>query len=262
MATDIKRALRKYLPHLQKAKADNLNEADTVQRLVKVFEEVLGWDAMSEITRESQIKDRYVDIAIKLEGKTVLLIEAKAAGVTLRDRHIEQAEHYAAQGNIPWVLLTNGTEWTLFHLTFEEGIESVKAFSVNLETDDFDKAACCLGLLHRNAIRNEELEEFWTHRVALSPESVAKALFHQDVLMFIRREIRRSEGILIDVEDLAGAIHDMMSVESREQIGPVKIRKKRKARAKANGSPEDAGGVSSVESAGGVALIPDGEPVP
>ena len=42
MATDIKRALRKYLPHLQKAKADNLNEADTVQRLVKVFEEVPG----------------------------------------------------------------------------------------------------------------------------------------------------------------------------------------------------------------------------
>jgi len=108
MPVDIRRPLKKFLPHLLKAQEESLNEADTIQRLVKVFEEVLGYDAMTEITREKQVKDKYVDIAIKIDGAVRLLVEAKAAGTTLRDRHIEQAERYAAEGNIRWVLLTNG----------------------------------------------------------------------------------------------------------------------------------------------------------
>jgi hypothetical protein len=53
-------------------------------------------------------------------------IEAKSAATTLRDRHIDQAESYAAKDNIRWVLLTNGVVWSLYHLTFEEGIESTR----------------------------------------------------------------------------------------------------------------------------------------
>jgi hypothetical protein len=52
-------------------------------------------------------------------------------------------------------------------------------------------------------------------------------------LNFIRREIRRRERILIDQEDLANAIHGMLSTEAREQIGPVKIRRRMKRRASA-----------------------------
>jgi hypothetical protein len=57
MSTDIRRSLRKFLPHLLKAKEENLNEADTVQRIIKVFEEVLGYDPMTEITCESQVNE-------------------------------------------------------------------------------------------------------------------------------------------------------------------------------------------------------------
>ena len=49
--------------------ADTLKEADTVQRLIKVFEDVFGYDPMSEITRESTVKDRYCDVALKLDGR-------------------------------------------------------------------------------------------------------------------------------------------------------------------------------------------------
>jgi hypothetical protein len=44
------------------------------------------------------------------------------------------------------------------------------------------------------------------------------------VLGLIRREIRKREGILVDEEDLATAIHGMLSPEAREKMGPVKIR--------------------------------------
>jgi hypothetical protein len=67
-----------------KAQEDNLNEADTVQRLIKVFEDVLGYDALSEISREAAIKDKFVDVALKIEGTIRVLVEAKSAGTTLR----------------------------------------------------------------------------------------------------------------------------------------------------------------------------------
>jgi predicted type IV restriction endonuclease len=185
---------------------------------------------MTEITRETQVKDKYVDVAIKLDGATRLFIEAKAAGVILRDRHIEQAQHYAAQANMPWVILTNSVVWSLYHLSFEEGIEHIRAFLVDLSADPIDQAAELLGLFHRQAIKKGELEEYWEHHVALSPKSIGHALFTEGAIKLIRREIRRHEGVLIDEEDLAKAIHEMFSTEAREQIGPPRVRRKPKPR--------------------------------
>lgn len=47
MPIDIKANLQKFIPHLIKAQEENLNEADTCQRLVKFFEEVLGYDVLT-----------------------------------------------------------------------------------------------------------------------------------------------------------------------------------------------------------------------
>jgi predicted type IV restriction endonuclease len=228
MAIDLRKPLRKFLPHLLQAKADNLNEADTVQRVIKVFEDVLEYSALSEITRESNIKDKYVDLAIKVEGTIRLLVEVKSAGTTLRDRHIEQAERYAAEGNYRWVVLTNGTAWNLYHLTFEEGIEYERVFAVDLSTDEADRACECLTLIHRGSVRKGDHDKHWAQRLAMNASSIGKALFSEEVLRFLRRDIRRREGLLVDEEDLAAALHDMLSPEAREQMGPMKIRRRRK----------------------------------
>lgn len=242
-AVDIRKPLKKYAPHLLAAREQNLNEADTVQRLVKVFEDVLGYDSWSEITREAQIKERYVDLAIKMDGAVRFLVEAKSAATDLRDRHIEQAERYASQGNIRWVLLTNGVHWNLYHLTFEEGIEYARAFQVSL-AENVDEAAKCLALLHRTSIKKGVLDDFWAHKVALAPASICRSLFHEDTLRLLRRDIRRREGLQVDEEDLARSIHDMLSVEARELVGPVKIRRARVAR-----TPKKRADVVSTEAA-------------
>jgi predicted type IV restriction endonuclease len=228
-SVDIKKALKKYLPHLLKAKAENLNEADTVQRLVKVLEEVFGYDAMEDITRETAIKDRFCDVGLKIDGAIRMLVEVKSAGTELRDRHTEQAQNYAAHANIPWVLLTNGVAWKLYHLTFGEGIESVLAVNVDLSDGNVtDERERVLALIHRHSVKRGDLDAYWIHRIALGPASIGKALFTEEVLRFIRREIRRREGILIDEEDLGRALHNMFTVEAREQIGPLKVRRRRK----------------------------------
>jgi len=232
MAIDIHKTLKKFLPYLLEAQEKNLSEADTLQRIVEVFKDVFGYDVMTEITREKQVKEKYVDLAIKINGVFKFLVEVKAAGITLRDRHIEQAERYAAEDNIRWVLLTNGVAWTLYHLEFEEGIEYERVFMIDLSSDSLDEAAEMLGLLHRQSIIKGEHEKYWECRVALSPESIGKALFSEEMLRVLRRQIRKSQGMLIDEEDLAKSLHDMFSTEARERMGPLKIYRKRRTKIK------------------------------
>jgi hypothetical protein len=227
MPVDIRHPLKKLIPILLKAKEENLNEADTVQRIIMVFQNVLGYDPLTEITREMAIKTKYVDLVLKIDGVIKLLVEAKAAGIELRDRHIEQAKSYAAESNIRWVVLTNGINWNLYHLSFEEGIDTEIVFSLDLATDDIDRAAECLALLHEQNVSKGEHEEYWKKHTALDAQSLGRALYTDTVLRLIRREIRKREGILLDEEDLAKAIHGMLSEDAREKIGPIKIRRKR-----------------------------------
>ncbi len=240
MRVDIRRALRKIQPILLKAQKDNLNEADTVQRLVVFFNEVLGYDQLEEITREAQVRDKYVDIAIKLDGTVKFLVEAKAAGTDLRNRHIDQAKGYAADANIRWVLLTNGVIWSLYHLTFEEGVEYEPLFTVDLSVDELDAASEQLSILHRRSIAHDKHEAYWKRHAALDPASVAKAIYSERVLRLMRRDIRRREGILVDEEDLAGAVHNMFSPEAREKIGPMRIRRARAKKEQPVNAPEAA----------------------
>jgi hypothetical protein len=234
----IRTAFRKIAPFLSQAAEQNLNEADTVRRVVKVFEDVLGYDGMTELSRESLIKGKYVDLAVKIDGITKLLVEVKAAGSPLRDRHIDQARGYAAEGNIRWVVLTNGTNWSLYHLTFEEGIEHDLVFTVDVAAQPADEAADVLALLHRESIKRGLHEDLWMKKSALSAQSLGRAIFTEGVIRLIRREIRRAEGISIAEEDLVTAIKALLSADTREQIGPIKIRRRRRKKAAPNATQE------------------------
>jgi len=243
MEIDIRKPLRRFAPHFIQARDAGLNEADTVLRLCRFFEEVLGYDGLQDISREAQMKNKYVDVCLKVDDRVRLLVEAKAAGQQLRDRHIEQAQAYASQNNYRWVVLTNGVDWHLYHLTFDEGIEYERAFVVSLATEEtLEEAAGKLALLHKQAIKKDQLEEFWEKAAALGPASIAKALFSTSVLMLLRREIRRDAGLLIDHEDLAKSLHEMFSAEAREQIGPLRIRKRRRVARRTEQAPKQVAG--------------------
>lgn len=226
---DIKKALRKFAPTFLHGRDANLNEADTVLRLCKFFEDVLGFDAIEDISREANLKNKFVDVCLKVDGKIRLLVEAKAAAVQLRDRHIEQAQAYAAHNNYQWVLLTNGVDWNLYHLTFSEGIEFEVAFTASLATaESVDFAAEKLGLLHKRSIEKGQLNAFWETSTALGPASIGMSLFTDEVLSALRRQVRKDTGHLIDQEEIASAIHQMFTVDAREQLGPMRIRRKRR----------------------------------
>ena len=95
MALDIRRPLRRFSRHFIEAREAGLNEADTVLRLCKFFEDVLGYDGLTDISREAEFKNKFVDVCLKIDGRTRLLVEAKGADVYARfikPRNLERRE--------------------------------------------------------------------------------------------------------------------------------------------------------------------------
>ena len=229
--------LRRFATAFREARERGANESDTVMYLVKFFEEVLGYDSLKgEISKELAIRDRYCDIAIKIDGSVKFLVEAKAANKErLHEKHIEQAENYASRQGICWVVLTNGISWQLYHLTFNEseGIQHDLAWEVNLLEGverDVEALWTCLGLLHRNPVRKGEMEEYWHHKKALGSSAVVQALFNESVLGSIRRELNRDAPARLELEDVYRAVRDIISKEALAEAGDLGIHKRRKRR--------------------------------
>lgn len=241
-------SLRKFADAFREARDRGANESDTVMYLVKFFEEVLGYDSLKgEISKELAIKDRYCDIALKIEGTVRLLIECKAASVKgLQDKHIEQAENYASRAGLRWVLLTNGIEWKLFHLSFAEGegINHDLAFEANLLDElevNLDGFWAKLELLSRDQLKKDVLEEYWEQRKALGPASVVKALFDHDVLTVVRRELNRVAPARLEMEDVFKAIRDVLSKDALMSAGEITFKKRRRRKRKVTRTDQSTG---------------------
>lgn len=121
-AERIASALPKFQKVLAIAKDRDLNESDTVSIITDVLSEVFGYDKYLEVTSELAIRGTYCDIAVKLEGKYQFLVECKAIGTELKEQHLRQAVGYGANKGVQWIILTNGADWQVYRLRFEQPI--------------------------------------------------------------------------------------------------------------------------------------------
>ena len=223
MGIDITKDLKKYLPIFQAAYEQGMNESDTSLRISKFCETVLGYDVFNEVSREHAVKERNVDYAIKCNGKVQFFIEVKQAGSALKEKHVEQASNYAANAGVQWVLLTNGKNWNMYHLTFDEGIQLDLVWSIDLLEGNIKDSAAKLSMLHRKNIAKGDLEEYLHRLKILSPRSILQSIFHENTLKLIRAHLKKSSGAKIDEQELVDNIKNMISKETWEQIGDVKI---------------------------------------
>src|SRR5687768_10900267 len=115
--------LKRLQPIVAQQKARDVSEADTVTVVKDVLCEVMGYDKYAELTSEHCVRGTYCDLAVKVDDKLVQLIEVKAAGVELDDRHVKQVIDYASNQGIEWVLLTNATIWRLYQVIFAKPID-------------------------------------------------------------------------------------------------------------------------------------------
>ena len=138
------------------------SEANTKKKIVEPLLELLGWDMRSnEVRLEYPVrigtKPNYVDYALILERKPVVLVEAKAFDVILTSDHSRQIISYGRVEDVQWVVLTNGKILSIFNTTLGVSEEECFVTKINLET--LPKRMKHLNLISRESVLTGEIEQ-------------------------------------------------------------------------------------------------------
>lgn len=201
----LKAGLRRLRPILKQQKSRDVSEADTVTLVKEVLSQVLGYDKFTEVTGQYQVRGQFCDLAIKVEESLTHLIEVKAIGVPLNDRHLQQVLAYATNEGVEWVVLTNGITWQLYSVIFGKpiGTRLVAEFDVmavdpaNAEDAEllhvFTKEGAKKGA---HTARKVQLEALDRHLLA------ALILKNRRVLSTLCAELRRLVKVRVEPRDL------------------------------------------------------------
>jgi predicted type IV restriction endonuclease len=258
----IKDALKRFQPVLAQAKARDVGEADTSTLCKDIVAEMFGFDKYSEITAEYQIKSTYCDLAIKLEGKLVLLIEVKAINTELKEAQIKQAIDYGVNQGVEWVVLTNAQQWQVYKITYGQPVGSELLVTLDLNTlnpkskDDIES----LFLLSREAQGKSLLDEYHQQRQALSRFAIGAVILSEPVLSVVRRELKRlSPDVRIETEEIAHVITE--EVIKREVLEGDRAAEAKRKVAKAASKPLRSRSEESADAAAAQTVATTGTPL-
>lgn len=197
--------VKKFQPILAAAKSRDINESDTVLILTDLLAEIFGYDKYSEITSEFAIRGTYCDLATRVNGKILFLIEAKAIGAELKEAFIKQAVDYAANLGVDWVILTNGVFWRVYKISFTKPIEhevilEFDFLSLNMKNSEHIEY---LWLLSREGWLKSLLEEFHEQKQVLSRFSIGALIISDSILDTLRKELKKiSPDIKIEKDQI------------------------------------------------------------
>jgi len=197
--------LKRLVPIILQQKARDVSEADTVTLVKEVMADVFGYDKFTELTGELAIRGTYCDLATKLDDKICQLVEVKAIGITLNDRHLKQCVDYAANHGAEWIILTNAANWQLYHVIFSKPIDSQLVLSVDLATIDPRKESDLESLypFTKEGYKKGAPAELRDLKDATSRYVFAALLLNNEsVCNMIRRELRRIVDVNVADEEI------------------------------------------------------------
>ncbi|MBI1931268.1 MAG: type I restriction enzyme HsdR N-terminal domain-containing protein [Ignavibacteriales bacterium] len=250
--------IKKFQPILNNAKSRDVNESDTVIIITDLLSEVFGYDKYSEITSEFMVRSTYCDLAIKLDGKLTFLLEVKAIGLELKDTFVKQAVDYAANQGIDFVVLTNGSIWRVYKISFTKPIDQELVFefdflSLNYKnSDDIDR----LSLLSKEGWLKSFLYDYHSQKQALSKFFLGALILSDPLIEVVRRELRKiSPDVKVNPEQIREVI--FKEVLKREVIEGEKADEAKKKINKALNKVIKSKPLKQIDQAGNNNEIPD-----
>ena len=212
----IREEFRPFLRRLKAiAGADGSSEEEVRRWCVDVLRTVLGYDDADLDTEMSAIGQK-IDIAIKHDGKVILIVECKNVRHKLPNSARDQAVVYAANKSADWAVVTNGQGWGLYRVIPVKGHDPrvVEVFNISLLDDDglsdWDVERMYL-LTKRSILRGETEKEF--HLVqCLDNQRMLLALSSKRVIRSTRRALMQS------YKKEPGEIVVLTAEEVREQL--------------------------------------------
>lgn len=207
----IKTGIAKFRKVLEIAKERDLNESDTVAIITDMLAEVFGYDKYLEVTSELAIRGTYCDLAIKLGEKFEYLIECKAIGHELKEAHLRQAISYGSNKGIQWLVLTNGIDWQVYRLRFEQPIAWDLVARIDMSTVDVrvERDLERLVILTKEGVEKNARFELFEKGQCVNRYVCAQLLLQEPVVNLLKREFRRmSDGLSVEESEILALLRD------------------------------------------------------
>jgi hypothetical protein len=212
------------------AKADG-NEAETRRRVERLFESLMGYDTLKHITREHAVHGigdtEYCDFAIQLDNKEssvpILLVELKRVNIDLMPKHLKQVSSYAINMGCEWVLLTNGKEWKLYHISFGQPPQPKLVDSWNLISDDLAVLAEKFNSVGYKNVKKGGLARLWEKSNVLTAHNILSVVPSAESITFMRRRLKRKTDVTVSPEEIIGAVRRMLNEAAIAEMETLKI---------------------------------------
>lgn len=218
------------------------NEAETRRRVERIFESVMGYDALKHLSRERAVRGagetEHVDFVIQLEpgedAKPIIMVELKRVGIDLASKHLKQVTSYAIDAGCEWTVLTNGREWRLYHIEFGQPPETTLLEQWDLVKDDPVVLAERFEIISYKNLRKRGLDELWQKTKVLASDNLLTAMFSEDAIRLIRRMLKKSTGVTVAPKDVFSGMNKLLNETASIELNELKItppeRKKPKPR--------------------------------
>jgi GTPase SAR1 family protein len=174
------------------------NEAKTRLLIIDEVLSLLGWSKNEYEPEQATSTRSYTDYRLTIEGQPRLIVEAKRIGVVnplpksiqrpeyfnsfLYNNYesemtmlLKQCQDYCVQCGVPYALATTGEVWIIL-IGFKHGIEwgKLKSFVFHSLDDIFQRFGSFYGLVSREAIKNNSLDEKFGSMVLIKPSTAIR----------------------------------------------------------------------------------------
>lgn len=204
---ELKEKYKSFVKNYMKNEFLHLDESGTRIMVNYFLSQVLGFLELVEIKTEYAIKSLYADYVIQVENKRHFVVEVKSIDLELNQSHLRQAEMYAANEGIEWIMLTNGRALNLYRVIFDKPISTHKIFEIDFLTkNDIEENVDKLSYLTKKCVISGELDNYWKRFMSLNPSNMLNYLSEDCVLNEIRKLIKKDVGINFELEEIKKSI--------------------------------------------------------
>lgn len=201
-----------------------LNEQNTRNALIEPVLASLGWpkEDLERVQAEYRHTARTnpVDYALLVQGRPVVLVEAKALDAPVEEpRFVAQVLSYANMAGAEWAIVTNGYRWDLYAVLARGEIQNKKIFSVALGDPDF---CDWMAWITPERVEGSELERFWRLLVAERTVKATVTRLFQERADTLVQLLAKETGL--DGTEVATAIQTLrISFEGPSMEGRLQI---------------------------------------
>lgn len=205
----IKAALKKFSKPLANLVELDANEADTRLFVTDFLCDALGYDKYTELSTEYRVKNEYVDYGIRVDKEMLAFVEVKRIMTKLGAKHLRQAQSYAVNEGVEWIILTNGAQWQVYHLSGGLPIITDLALEVDLMSEEsVTQKANQMFFLAKESMKRGKLNELWQAKRATSPKALADIVLSGPVVTSVSKELKKATGYNVDDTELVRLLRE------------------------------------------------------